>query len=207
MAVTLEIDAAHPQPRHIKRAVEAMQRGHIVAYPTDTSYGLGCDLLNKGAIERVYQLKRLEKHHQLSFICADLSDISQYALLSDYAFRNMKRLLPGPYTFILPATKIVPRFMLTDKRRTVGIRIPAHPIPIALVRELGHPIISTTAGFEGEEPLASAAQIAAEMGKQVELILDTGIVQFDESSVVDLTGDAPEILRRGKGDVSIFEVG
>ena len=181
-----------------------MRKGGIVAYPTDTSYGLGCDLFEKAAIEKIYQVKRLDKHHQLSFVVADLSDLSQYATLSDYAYRTMKRLLPGPYTFILPATKVVPKFMLGEKRKTVGIRIPDHPVPLALIRELGHPIITTTAGFEGEEPLASAAQIADEMGKNVDVILDIGILMFDASSVVDLTGDVPVVLREGKGDVSFF---
>jgi tRNA threonylcarbamoyl adenosine modification protein (Sua5/YciO/YrdC/YwlC family) len=204
LGVTLEIDARHPQHRHIVRAVEAMRKGGVVAYPTDTSYGLGCDLFEKGAIEKIYQIKRLDKHHQLSFVVADLSTLSQYAIISDYAYRTMKRLLPGPYTFILPATKVVPKFMLGEKRKTVGIRIPDHPVPLALVQELGHPIITTTAGFEGEEPLASASQIASEMGKQVDVILDIGILQFDESSVVDLTGDVPVVVREGKGDVSLF---
>src|SRR5690606_1671440 len=119
-------------------------------------------------------------------------------------FRTMKRLLPGPYTFILPATRIVPKFMITDKRKTVGIRIPDHPVPLALVEEVGHPIITTTAGIEGEEPLASAPQVAEAMGKQIDIILDTGIIHFDESSVVDLTGEAPVVVREGKGDVSLF---
>lgn len=204
MAVTLQIDARHPNPRHVRRAVEALSAGGVVAYPTDTSYGLGCDLFSKSAIEKIYQLKRLDKRHQLSFVCSDISDISQYAVISDYAYRTMKRLLPGPYTFILQATKVVPKFMLGEKKKTVGIRIPDHPVPLALVTELGHPIINTTAGFEGEEPLASAEQIVAAMGKQLDVVLDIGILQFDESSVVDLSGDTPVVLREGKGDVSEF---
>lgn len=205
MAVTLQIDARHPNPRHIRRAVESLSAGGIVAYPTDTSYGLGCDLFNKGAIEKIYQLKRLDKRHQLSFICSDIADISQYAVISDYAYRTMKRLLPGPYTFVLQATKVVPKFMLGEKKKTVGIRIPDQPVPLAIVTELGHPIINTTAGFEAEEPLASAEQIVDAMGKQIDVVLDIGILQFDESSVVDLSGEAPVVLRRGKGDVEEFE--
>jgi tRNA threonylcarbamoyl adenosine modification protein (Sua5/YciO/YrdC/YwlC family) len=185
--------------------VESLHRGGVIAYPTDTSYGLGCDLFEKSAIERIYTITQMDKKHQLSFICADMSNVSEYAVMSDFAFRSMKRLLPGPYTFILPAARIVPKFMITDKRKTVGIRIPDHEVPLALVRELGHPIITTTAGIEGEEPLASAAQIADAMGKHVEVILDTGILQFDESSVVDLTGDEPVVIREGKGDISIFQ--
>ena len=203
-AVTLQIDPAHPQQRHIKRAVEQLNRGGVIAYPTDTSYGLGCDLFSKGAMERIYQMKRLDKHHQLSFICPDLSDLSQYVVFNDYAYRTMKRLLPGPYTFVLAATKTVPRFMLGEKRKTVGIRIPDHPVSQALMAELGHPIVNTTAGVEGEEPFSSAPQIADRLGKHLDLILDTGILQFDESSVVDLSGDEPVVLREGKGDVSWF---
>jgi tRNA threonylcarbamoyl adenosine modification protein (Sua5/YciO/YrdC/YwlC family) len=204
MAVTLQIDAEHPQPRHIARAVEVLGKGGIIAYPTDTSYGLGCDLYDKRAIEKVYQLKRMGKQHQLSFICADLSNVAEYAVISDFAYRTMKRLLPGPYTFILPATKVVPKFMLTEKRKTVGIRVPDHPAPRAIVEQLGHPIITTTAGFEGEEPFASASQIAEGMGKAIDLILDSGILHFDESSVIDLSGEAPIVIREGKGDVSLF---
>ena len=204
MAFTLNIDPQHLNPRHIKRAVETLEKGGVIAYPTDTSYGLGCDLFAKKAIERIYQLKHLDKHHQLSFIVADLSNLSQYAVISDYAYRTMRRLLPGPYTFILPATKVVPGFMLTQKRKTVGIRIPDSPIPQAIVRELGRPLINTTAGFEGEEPLASASQIAEEMGASIDLILDSGILHFDESSVVDLSGEQPVVVREGKGDVSLF---
>ncbi len=204
MATILEVDPRHPQTRHIQRAVQALRDGAVIAYPTDTSYGLGCDLLNKNALERIYQIKQLPKGHQLSFICPNMSRLADYVVIENDAFRAMKRLLPGPYTFILQATKEVPKFMAPHKRRTVGIRIPDHPVPLALVESLGHPIVNTTAGVEGEEPLASAQQIDQRMGKLVDIILDTGILQFDESSVVDLSGDAPEIIREGKGDVSLF---
>lgn len=204
MAVILEIDAEHPQPRHIQRAVDTLRSGGIVAYPTDTSYGLGCDLFERKALERIFQLKRLPKTHKPSFICADLSNISEYAIMDDFAYRTMKRLLPGPYTFILKATKVVPKFMLAEKRKTVGIRVPEHAVPQALVRELGHPIVNTTAGYEGEEPLASAGQISDRMGQGIDIVLDSEIIHFDESSVVDLSGDVPVVVREGKGDVSLF---
>ncbi len=204
MAVILEVDSNHPQPRIIRKAADIMRQGGLVAYPTDTSYGLGCDLFEKKAIERIYQVKRLPKQHQLSFIVPDLSNLSEYAVINDFAYRTMRRLLPGPYTFILQATKVVPKFMITEKRRTVGIRVPDHPVPLSLVRELGHPIITTTAALEGEEPLASAQQIDDAMGKGVDMILDSGVVLFDESSVVDLSGEEPVVVREGKGDVSMF---
>lgn len=201
----LQVDPRHPQMRHIQRAVEALRKGGVIAYPTDTSYGLGCDLFEKSAVERIYQIKHLDPQHQLSFICPDLSNLAQYAVISDYAYRTMKRLLPGPYTFILPAAKSIPKFMLSGKKKTVGIRIPDHPVPLAIVKELGHPLVNTTAGIEGEEPLASAEQIADVMGKNLDMIFDTGIQQFDESSVVDLSGDQPIVVREGKGDVSWFQ--
>ncbi len=205
MALTLQIDHYHPSPRHIRRAVEVLRNGGVIAYPTDTAYGLGCDLFDKRAIERIYQMKRLPRNHQLSFICADLSNVAEYAVVNNQAYRAMKRLLPGPYTFILPATPVVPRFMITGKRKTVGIRVPDHSAPRMLVEELGHPLVNTTAGFEGEEPLASAEQIDDAMGKVLDAILDSGFVQFDESSVIDFTSDVPVVVRHGKGDVSMFE--
>lgn len=205
MAVILQVDPNHPNPRHIRRAVEALRQGGIIAYPTDTSYGLGCDIFDKKAVEKIYAIKRLDKHHQLSFICSELSMLSQYAVIKDYAYRNLKRLLPGPYTFILPATRETPSFIVGKKRKVVGVRIPDQPIPRMIVEELGHPIVNTTAGVEGEGPLTSAEQIAERMGNQIEVILDIGIHEFDESSVVDLTGDVPEVIRVGKGDVSLFQ--
>lgn len=200
----LRINPENPQPRLIRRVVEVLQKGGVIAYPTDTVYGLGCSLYNKKGIERIYTIKRSEKDRPFSFICADLKDISLYAKVSNYAYKTMKRLLPGPYTFILEGTKLVPRIMLT-RRRTAGIRVPNNPICLALVRELGHPIISTSASLPGGEIFYDPAEIDSRLGRVLDLVIDGGVVASEPSSVIDLTGDLPVIVRRGKGDVSFFE--
>src|SRR5512136_1667334 len=140
----LEINPKHPEPRKIKQVVEVLANGGIIAYPTDTYYGIGCDLFNKAAIEKVYQLKRRSHVEPFSFICSDLKNISEYAQVTNYAYKTMKRLLPGPYTFVLEGSRLVPKIMLT-KRQTVGIRVPDNAISLAIVQEFGHPIISTSA--------------------------------------------------------------
>jgi tRNA threonylcarbamoyl adenosine modification protein (Sua5/YciO/YrdC/YwlC family) len=184
--------------------VEALEDGGVIAYPTDTVYGFGCSLYNKKAIERIYLLKRSEKNRPFSFICADLKDISLYCKVPKYAYKIMKRLLPGPYTFVLEGTKLVPKIMLT-KRKTAGIRVPDNPISLAIVTELGHPVISTSAMLPGGETLYDPADIDQHLGKSLDLVIDGGVLASEPSSVIDLTGDAPKILRRGKGDVSFFE--
>jgi len=197
------INPQNPQPRLIRRVVEALQGGGVIAYPTDTVYGLGCSLYNKKGIERIYRIKRTEKNRPFSFICADLKDISLYCKVSNYAYKTMKRLLPGPYTFILEGTKLVPKIMLT-RRLTAGIRVPNNPICMAIVRELGHPIISTSAMLPGEEMLYDPAEIDRELGRALDLVIDGGLCVSEPSSVIDLTGDRPQVLRQGKGDVSFF---
>src|SRR5262245_41001462 len=145
----LEVHPTHPEPRKIKQAVEVLRDDGVIVYPTDTVYGLGCDVTSKRAVERVYQLKRMKEDHLVAFVCADLGDIARYAVVDDRAYRVMKRLLPGPYTFILQATRDAPRTVMQKKRKTVGIRIPNHPVALALVKELGSPIVSTSAVLEG----------------------------------------------------------
>ena len=198
----IKINSQNPQMRLIRRVVEVLQNGGVIAYPTDTVYGFGCSLYNKKAIERIYQIKRSEKNRPFSFICADLKDISLYSKVSNYGYKTMKRLLPGPYTFILEGTKLVPKIMLTPKRKTAGIRVPNHPIALALVQELGHPIISTSATLPGGEILYDPADIDQKVGKLLDLIVDGGILVSEPSSVIDLTEDVPKIVRQGKGDVS-----
>jgi len=136
----IEINPQHPEPRKIRRAVDALRAGGVIAYPTDTVYGLGCDILQKKAIDRVYEIKRMPRDQPLAFVCPDLSDIARYAVVDNPSYRVMRRLLPGPYCFILPATREVPRLLML-KRKTVGIRVPSHPVTLALVRELGNPIV------------------------------------------------------------------
>ncbi len=199
----LAVDTHEPEAKLVRRAVEVLRRGGIIAYPTDTVYGIGCDLFNKKAIERVYQIKRIPKYKQLSFICSDLKEISRYAQVGNFAYRMMKRLLPGPYTFILAATRVVPKMMLT-KRRTVGIRVPDNEIVLSMVRELGNPIISTSASLYKDEILSEPDEIEKNFGPSLDLIIDGGPLVSELSSVVDLSGEPPIVIREGKGDISLF---
>ena len=199
----LEINPQNPQKRLIRRAVEILSNGGIIAYPTDTYYGIGCDILNKKAIARVYQLKRRSKHKPFSFICSDLKNISQYAQVTNYAYKTMKRLLPGPYTFILKGSRLVPKIMLT-KRKTAGIRVPDHAICLAIVQELGHPILSTSATDPDGVILESLVEIEERLGHALDLIISGGPVPSKPSSVVSLIDDAPEIIREGQGGVDVF---
>ncbi len=200
----LEINPINPQPRLVAQVVQALNRGGVVAYPTDTTYGIGCSIFSKRGVERIYEIKHREKKKPFSFICADLSDIARYAQVSNYAFKVMKRLLPGPYTFVLSATALVPDLLLT-KQKTVGIRIPANRICLAVVRELGHPIVTTSANLSGEEPIGDPLQVEEEMGKLLDFTLDGGQLSADVSSVISLINDKPVVLRKGSGDVSWCE--
>ncbi len=199
----LAINPKNPQPRLIQRVVQILKDGGTIAYPTDTYYGMGCDIMNKKAIGKMYRLKQRSQKKPFSFICSDLKDISQYAKVSNYAYKTMKRLLPGPYTFILEGSKLVPKIMLT-RRRTAGIRVPDHPICLALVKELGHPVISTTATLAEGQVLSDASLIHEILGSQIDLVIDGGPVPGMPSSVVALIDDMPEIIRVGLGDVGFF---
>ena len=199
----ISINPQNPQLRLIKRVIEVLERGGVIGYPTDTIYGIGCDLFNKEAIGRIYRLKKHNRNKPLSFICSDLKDISRYAYVSNYAYKTMRRLLPGAYTFILEATKVVPKMVMT-KQKTVGIRVPDNPICLALVKELGHPIISTSVYRPDEELYSDPREIEERFGKSLDLVIDGGIIVAEHSSVIDLTDEVPEVIRRGKGDISPF---
>ncbi|MEK7845458.1 MAG: L-threonylcarbamoyladenylate synthase [Nitrospinota bacterium] len=194
------INRDFPQPRLIKKVVQILNDGSVIAYPTDTIYGIGCDIFNKKGIEKIYQIKKREKNKPLSFICADLSDISQYAIVSNYAYRIMKRCLPGPYTFILEASSKTPKKIMS-KRKTVGIRIPDHKICLAIVVELGHPLITTSANISTEEELNNPDDIEDKLGHSLDLIIDGGPLISTPSTIIDLTGDSPMVIREGKGDI------
>ena len=200
----ITINPKNPQTRLIKKVVEVVEKGGVIGYPTDTIYGVGCDLFNPEAIEKIHRLKKNDGKKPLSFICADLKDISHYAFVSNYAYKVMKRLLPGAYTFILKATKLVPKIALT-KQKTVGIRIPDNRICLALVKELGHPIISTSVNKPNEGLYNDPAEIQERFGKQLDLVIDGGKIVAAHSSIIDLTDDYPKVLRVGKGDVSLFQ--
>ncbi len=199
----LEVKLPTPSQRVIDRAVATLQRGGIIVFPTDTGYAIGCDLFNKKAIDRIYQIKKRDKNHPLSFICADLKELSQFAVVANKAYRSMRRLLPGPYTFILPATKMVPK-LLVSRRSSVGIRIPDHAVASALVQGLRHPIIGTSCTDSDGEALEHPEKIQKLMGKMVDLILDAGPVASEPSTVIDFNSPEPIIVRVGKGDISDF---
>jgi tRNA threonylcarbamoyl adenosine modification protein (Sua5/YciO/YrdC/YwlC family) len=198
----LAINPDHPEPRKIRRAVDVLEAGGVIAYPTDTVYGLGCDLLNKNAIERLYAIKRMERSHPLAFVCPDLSNIARYALVDNQVYRVLRRYLPGPYTFILPATKEVPK-LVHMKRKNVGIRVPACEATRALARELGRPIISSTAARPGDEPMVDPHEIDEEF-HGLALVLDAGGGGLVPTTVIDLTTSPPEVVREGAGSFDEF---
>jgi tRNA threonylcarbamoyl adenosine modification protein (Sua5/YciO/YrdC/YwlC family) len=193
----LSINADNPQERLINRVCEVLEAGGLIAYPTDTFYGIGCDLYNKRGIQHIYRLKNRPLKKPFSFLCDSLKEISRYALVSNYAYKTMKRLLPGPYTFVLEGTRVVPKIMLT-KRKTVGIRVPDNKICLAILKTFGRPVISTSAGYDDPQSIREAH------GSFLDVIIDGGVLYQNPSSVVSLIDDVPEVIREGKGDVSCF---
>ncbi len=196
-ALIFSINPDNPQQRLINRVSEALENGGLIAYPTDTFFGIGCDLYNKKGIQLIYRLKNRPLNKPFSFVCDSLKEISRYAIVSNYAYKTMKRLLPGPYTFVLEGTKLVPKIMLT-KRKTVGIRVPDNKICLNIVQTFGRPIISTSAGYDDPQSIKEAYE------SHLDVIIDGGGLLPNPSSVVSLIDDTPEIIRKGKGDVSIF---
>ncbi len=196
-APIIVVNPDNPQERLLKRVADVLDKGGIIAYPTDTFYGIGCDIYNKTGIRLIYQIKKRPLSKPFSFICDSLKDISRYAVVSNYAYKIMRRYLPGPYTFILKGTRLVPKLMLT-KRKAVGIRIPDNKICLGIVRLLGRPVISTSAGYNDPHDIRDI------YGPYLDIIVDGGIIYPEASSVVSLIDDLPEVIRVGKGDVSEF---
>ena len=199
----LPAEDAHERDRSVEQAVEALERGGLVAYPTDTAYGLGCDSENRRAIERLYQVKQRERKKPLTLICGDMSVVSDYAKLSNVAFRLIKRHAPGPFVFVLPAGPRVPKHLM-PRRRTIGVRLPDHPVPLALAAGLGRALVTSTVCLEGNPPLNEPWAIESEFGHAVDLILDGGPVPPGrQSTIVDLCDGEPDILRQGVGVLSV----
>ncbi len=200
LARILPIDPVHPEPHRVHRAVAALEASGVLAFPTDSYYGLGCDLSSKAAVERIYALKGRDRRKPLSVICSDLAEITRYAKVSNFAFRVLKRLTPGPFTFVLEATKEVPD-ALSTKQQTVGIRIPNAPIALSMIAQLGRPLASTSAATPDGEPLIDPQEILDVFGHGLDLIVDGGYTLHEPSTVVSLVGDELNILRQGKGEI------
>lgn len=198
-----ELHPINPELRFINKAINILKEGGVIIYPTDTVYGIGCDIFNKQALDRVKAIKSNPDIKLLSFICPNLRDIARYAKVSDYAYKTMKKLLPGPYTFILPAAKNVPK-KLWSKRKTVGIRIPDHPVALRIVEGLGNPIVSTSTTTRKGELLIDPSEIKSVFNFQVDLMLASGNLIGRPSSVIDLSDEIPVIVREGAGDISLF---
>lgn len=194
----VEVDSRHPQPRVVERAVQVLEAGGLIAYPTDTYYGIGCDLGARKAIDRLYAVKGRAKKKPLSLLCPDLSDVSKYAVVSNFAYRTMRQLTPGPFTFVLEATRLVP-VLMRNKQRHVGIRVPQAPVMLAITERLGRPVVTTSAATPSGEVLTDARAIKDALGHCLDLVVDGGLQPNEPSTVVSLVGDQIEVLRQGKG--------
>ncbi len=204
MAVEVqEINPAHPHRRLLVHAARILRAGGVVVYPTDTIYGLGADLFHKGAMERIMRIKKASRQKLLSFICPDLKEIARWAHVPDYAYRIMRRITPGKFTFVLRASREVPRILL-QKRDTVGIRIPESAVAVGLALELGNPLLSTSVPMGADDFFTDPLEIAERYRHDLDLILDAGVLANEPSTVVDFTGDAPLLLRAGAGDTALL---
>jgi tRNA threonylcarbamoyl adenosine modification protein (Sua5/YciO/YrdC/YwlC family) len=203
----IAIHPVNPEPRLVRKTGDILRAGGIIIYPTDTVYGMGCSIEDKTAVERIHLIKRQRSDKPFSFVCSDLTHISEYARVSNMAFRTMKHLIPGPYTFVLPAARMkqLPKILIS-KRKTVGIRVPASAVTQAIVKELGHPILSTSVTTEEGELLNDPDLIVSYFKNVVDLIIDGGILHSEPSTVIDLTGEEPEILRQGAGVAALPSV-
>lgn len=205
MAQYLAVHPDDPQPRLIRRAGEIVRAGGVIAYATDSCYALGCHIGDKDPADRIRAIRELPDTHHLTLVCLNIGQAAQYARIDDMRFRTMKRVTPGSYVFILPATKEVPRRLQHPKRKTIGIRVPDHPVTRALLEELGEPLLSSTLHLKGDDfPLNDADEIRARLDKRLDLVLDSGACGIEPSTVVDLTGEAPQVVRQGRGPTAGF---
>ena len=203
MTALFDIHPKNPQPRLIKRVVERVRRGDVIVYPTDSGYALGCQVGDKSAIERIRQIRQLSKDHNFTLLCRDLAEISIYARIDNPIFRLLKAHTPGPYTFVLPATKEVPKILQHPKRKTIGIRVPENAIAQAILSELNHPLMSATLILPGESlAMTDIDDIQDSLSGQVDIIINGGACGVEPTSIIDLTGDVPEVVRQGKGAIS-----
>ncbi|HEV7478103.1 MAG TPA: L-threonylcarbamoyladenylate synthase [Burkholderiales bacterium] len=207
MAQYFSIHPTHPQARLVRRAAEIVRGGGLIAYPTDSCYALGCHLGDARAVERLRRVRHMDARHHLTLMCRDLSEIAAYAIVDDARFRLLKRATPGSYTFILRATREVPRRLAHPKRKTIGVRVPAHPVAHALLAELNEPMLSATLLLPGEAaPPTDPAQIRSRLEHEVDLVVDAGFCGAEPTTVLDLTGDEAVVLRAGKGSLAPFSI-
>ena len=203
MARLVEIHPKNPQPRLVAEVVAAIRGGSLIAYPTDSSYAFGCHIGDKHALDRIRKIRKTDKGHNFTLVCSDLSEIGLYARVQNWAYRLIKSMTPGPYTFILPATREVPKRLQNPKRRTIGLRVPDHPLVHAMLESLGERIMSSTLLLPGDDrPLTDPLEIEARIGNRVDLIIDAGPTGIEPTSVIDMTSGVAEVLRVGRGDVS-----
>ncbi len=206
MSQRLQVHPLNPQPRLIRQAAELIRKGGLVVYPTDSGYALGCALGNKSGLDRIRQIRGLGDKHHFTLVCSDFAQMGQFVYLSNSLFRLVKSLTPGPYTFIMPATKLVPQRMQHPRKRTVGVRIPDHELVRALIGELGEPLQSSTLILPGEtSPMNAGWEVKEALDHAVDLVVEAGEVGTEPTTVVDLSGDEPEVIRAGAGDVTRFE--
>ena len=203
MAIFLDIHPKNPQPRLIRQAVQIIRDGGVVVYPTDSCYALGCHLGDKDAMERIARIRQIDKHHHFTLVCRDLSEIAKYARVNNQQYRMLKAYTPGAYTFILPASRETPKRLQNPKRRTIGIRVPDHPIPLLILEALGEPIMSSTLLLPGDDlPMTDAREIQERLATQVEAVIDGGNCGLEPTTVIDMAGETPVVARQGKGLVT-----
>jgi tRNA threonylcarbamoyl adenosine modification protein (Sua5/YciO/YrdC/YwlC family) len=201
----LELHPLNPQLRLIRQAVELLRTGGVIAYPTDSCYALGCHIGDKEALERIRRIREADRHHHFTLVCRDLTEIARYAKVDTRQFRMLKACTPGPYTFIMEATRETPRRLQHEKRRTIGIRVPDHEVPRLMLAELGEPIMSSTLMLPGDDqPLNDGAEIEARLANRVDALLDGGACGLEPTTVVDLATWPPVVLRQGRGSLAPF---
>ncbi|SEQ21029.1 tRNA threonylcarbamoyl adenosine modification protein, Sua5/YciO/YrdC/YwlC family [Ectothiorhodospira magna] len=202
MSRVIEIHPVDPQPRLIQQVVDVVQDGGVIVYPTDSCYALGCAIGNKSGMERIRRIRQLDEQYYLTLVCRDLSEIATYAKVGNTAYRLLKSLTPGPYAFLLKATHEVPRRLQHPKRKSVGLRVPDHPITQAMLKSLGQPLMSSSLEMPGDDlPLTDIYEIQERLSSQVDLIIDGGPCGLEPTTVIDMESDVPRLVRRGKGEV------
>jgi len=205
MSIYLQLHPVSPQKRFIRQAVEVLRSGGVIVYPTDSCYALGCHIGDKSALQRISDIRETDRHHHFTLVCRDLAEVAKYALVDNWQYRLLRAYTPGPYTFILQASRETPRRLKHERRGTIGLRVPDHPVTALLLTELGEPIMSSTLLLPGEEfPRTDAAEIHATLDGRVDMVLDGGNCGLEPTSVIDLSEGRPLVVRKGRGDVSPF---